>query len=176
MDAKPTLDWQSETFGIEGLGIVTVTGTPSNGLLKSEPGTCRFRGRRIEVSAECRFPPNGPPEILVLLAGSAPGAGRRLDDDEVDGVREAVEEALAEWWSTPEARAMLAGNAERDVERAAGGTRQQLSASEARLAECARLLAAAPETAADAAALVREMAELHVAASRLRSALAAAQP
>lgn len=172
MDGREPLDWESETFAVDGLGAVTVSGTHGNGILTSVPGSCTVAGRPVEVSAECRFPEDGAAEIVSLLAGASPGTGRKLTDGELEGVRDLIEEALSEWWETPEARAMVSANGARDLQRAAGGRHQELRALEARLAECAALLTSSLATADEAAALVREMEEAHRRASALRWALA----
>lgn len=164
----PQTDWAEDVFEVGCLGPSSATGTARQGLLRSVPGACAFRGRAVDFTAYWTLAEDGGIEPGVVAAAFRDG-GPRMDDDELWEVRELVEEALRGWAGCGDAAALAAENARRDAAREEArqaGERDAVTGVRAGLAD---FLAGGPGSIAEVAEAIRAAAEAERAAARAPS-------
>lgn len=100
--------WIQEVFGIEGLGIVNVTGVSERCLITSQKNQCHFNSKSLEVSAIFTLSEDYGAEMEEFVLGKS--SVNPLSDEEIQEVKSILKTTMDEWWDTPEAKYLIGEN------------------------------------------------------------------
>lgn len=168
-DELNTDKWDSDSFIAIGVGPVTVTGTSSRILLSSLDGCAVQGGTAVKIHAELSAA-EGVVSAVTLLATPVKGAFRRLSDDDIDFLTQAVCDAVSKWICEGGGDLLAANEAVGSLGARARHAAALISAT-LRQKTLTEELASAPVSAAERARVVNELLATRLELEQLKADL-----